>query len=69
MTKREVSFSDLSGQMASSPDELIPLVVTDYPNADPDQQVRIEVTGDELEKIGKMTSQGASCFRSPSLPL
>lgn len=54
MTKREVSFSDLSGQMASSPDGLIPLVVTDYPNSDPDQRVRIEVTQEEMEKIGKM---------------
>lgn len=34
---------------------LIPLVVTDYPDADPDQRVRIEVTPDELEKIGKLS--------------
>jgi len=54
MTKREVSFSDLSGQMASSPDGLIPLVVTDYPNSDPDQRVRIEVTQEEMDKLGKL---------------
>jgi hypothetical protein len=54
MTKREVSFSDLSGQMAGPTDGLIPLVVTDYPNSDPDQRARIEVTKDELEKIAKM---------------
>lgn len=54
MTKREVSFSDLSGQMATEPDGLIPLVVTDFPDSDPDQRSRIEVTKDELEKIGKM---------------
>ena len=54
MTKRQVSFSDLSGMMAGSPDGLIPLVVTDYPDSDPDQRKRIEVTPDEMEKIGKM---------------
>jgi hypothetical protein len=40
--------------MASSPNGLIPLVVTDYPNSDPDQRVRIEVTLEEMEKIGKL---------------
>jgi hypothetical protein len=55
MTKREVSFSDLSGQMAdAATGGLIPLIVTDYPNSDPDQRVRIEVTPDEMEKIGKL---------------
>jgi hypothetical protein len=54
MTKRQVSFSDLSGTMADSPDGLIPLVVTDYPDSDPDQRKRIEVTPDEMEKIGKL---------------
>lgn len=52
MTKRQVSFSDLSGQMAGSPDGLIPLIVTDAP--DLDGQRRIEVTPDEMEKIGKL---------------
>lgn len=52
MTKRQVSFSDLSGQMSGSPDGLIPLIVTDHP--DLDEQKRIEVTPDEMEKIGKM---------------
>lgn len=52
MTKRQVSFSDLSGQMAASPDGLIPLIVTDHP--DLDEQKRIEVTPDEMEKIGKL---------------
>ena len=54
MTKREVSFSDLSGQMAGSPDGLIPLVVTDYPDSDPDVRKRIEVTPSEMEEIGKI---------------
>lgn len=52
MTKRQVSFSDLSGQMAGSPDGLIPLIVTDAP--DLDGQRRIEVTPEEMEKIGKL---------------
>ena len=52
MTKREVSFSDLSGQMADAADGLIPLIVTDHP--DLEDRVRIEVTPDEMEKIGKL---------------
>lgn len=52
MAKRQVSFSDLSGQMAGPDSELIPLVVTDAP--DLDHRVRIEVTPDEMEKIGKV---------------
>ena len=52
MTKRQVSFSDLSGQMSGSPDGLIPLIVTDHPELD--GQKRIEVTPEEMEKIGKM---------------
>lgn len=40
--------------MAGPGESLIPLVVTDYPDSDPDQRVRIEVTKDEMEKIGKM---------------
>ena len=52
MAKKEVSFSDLSGQMADTADGLIPLVVTDHP--DLEDRVRIEVTPDEMEKIGKL---------------
>lgn len=83
MGERIVRFSDLSGQMADATGGLVPLVVTDYPDADPDQRVRIEVTPDELEKIGKLSiaavgleteptgeeenDPGSSC-QSPSLP-
>lgn len=66
MTKREVSFSDLSGQMAGPADQLVPLVVTDYPNSDPDQRARIEVTKDELEKIGKMAIDAVGLETEPS---
>ena len=52
MAKKEVSFSDLSGQMADTVDGLIPLIVTDHP--DLEDKVRIEVTSDEMEKIGKL---------------
>lgn len=52
MAKKEVSFSDLSGQMADTADGLIPLIVTDHP--DLEDKVRIEVTPDEMEKIGKL---------------
>lgn len=51
MVKRAVSFSDLSGQMAEE-GGLIPLVITNHP--DLDERVRIEVTADEMEKIGKL---------------
>jgi hypothetical protein len=64
MTKREVSFSDLSGQMAGSPDGLIPLVVTDHP--DLDQQVRIEVTPEEMEKIGKLAIAAVGLETEPT---
>ncbi len=40
--------------MAGSPDGLIPLVVTDYPDSDPDERKRIEVTPSEMEEIGKI---------------
>jgi len=55
MVERIVRFSDLSGEMADATGGLIPLVVTDYPDSDPDQRVRIEVTPEELEKIGKLS--------------
>jgi hypothetical protein len=58
MAKREVSFSDLSGQMGDEgPDGLVPLVVTDYPDSDPDQRKRIEVTREEFTRIGQMGIQ------------
>ncbi len=66
MTKREVSFSDLSGQMAGPTDGLIPLVVTDYPDSDPDQRVCIEVTKDEMEKIGKMAIAAVGLETEPT---
>jgi hypothetical protein len=56
MAERIMHFSDLSGEMANeAAGGLIPLTVTDYPDADPDQRVRIEVTPEELEKIGKLS--------------
>jgi hypothetical protein len=64
MTKREVSFSDLSGQMAGSPDGLIPLVVTDYP--DSDQRKRIEVTPGEMEEIGKIAIAAVGLETEPT---
>lgn len=66
MTKREVSFSDLSGQMADAENGLIPLVVTDYPDSDPDQRVRIEVTPDELDKIGKLAIAAVGLETEPT---
>jgi hypothetical protein len=66
MTKREVSFSNLSDQMANPGESLIPLVVTDYPNSDPDQRVRIEVTPDEMEKIGKMAIDAVGLETEPT---
>lgn len=65
MTKRKVSFSDLSGQMAGPTDGLIPLVVTDYPNSDPDQRIRIEVTKEEMEKSARWPSMRSAWKRSP----
>jgi hypothetical protein len=66
MTKREISFSDLSGQMASSPDGLIPLVVTDYPDSDPDERKRIEVTPSEMEEIGKIAIAAVGLETEPT---
>jgi hypothetical protein len=66
MTKRQVSFSDLSGQMAGSPDGLIPLVVTDYPDSDPDQRKRIEVTPDEMTEIGKLAIAAVGLETEPT---
>jgi hypothetical protein len=54
MVQRPVSFSDLSGEMAVEPDVLVPLEVTDYPDSEPGQRRRIEVTPGELTRIGEM---------------
>lgn len=67
MGEKIVRFSDLSGQMADeAAGGLIPLVVTDYPEADPDQRVRIEVTPDELEKIGKLSIAAVGLETEPT---
>jgi hypothetical protein len=67
MGEKVVRFSDLSGQMAdAATGGLIPLVVTDYPDADPDQRVRIEVTPDELEKIGKLSIAAVGLETEPT---
>jgi hypothetical protein len=67
MGEKVVRFSDLSGQMADeAAGGLIPLVVTDHPNADPEQRVRIEVTPDELEKIGKLSIAAVGLETEPT---
>jgi len=67
MVERIVRFSDLSGQMADeATGGLIPLVVTDYPNSESDQRVRIEVTPDELEKIGKLSIAAVGLETEPT---
>jgi len=66
MGEKVVRFSDLSGQMADATGRLVPLVVTDYPDADPDQRVRIEVTPDELEKIGKLSIAAVGLETEPT---
>jgi hypothetical protein len=67
MAERMVRFSDLSGEMADeAAGGLIPLVVTDYPDSDPDQRVRIEVTPDELEKIGKLSIAAVGLETEPN---
>jgi hypothetical protein len=65
--EKVVRFSDLSGQMADeAAGGLIPLVVTDYPDADPNQRVRIEVTPDELERIGKLSIAAVGLETEPA---
>jgi hypothetical protein len=67
MGEKVVRFSDLSGQMADeATGGLIPLTVTDYPDAEPDQPVRIEVTQDELEKIGKLSIAAVGLETEPT---
>lgn len=67
MGEKVVRFSDLSGQMADeAAGGLIPLVVTDHPDADPGQRVRIEVTPDELEKIGKLSIAAVGLETEPN---
>lgn len=52
MVERLVSFSDLSGQMAESQEQLVDIVVADHP--DLDQQVRLEAMPEELAALGKL---------------
>jgi hypothetical protein len=52
--------------MAGSPDGLIPLVVTDYPDSDPDEQRRIEVTPGEMEEIGKIAIAAVGLETEPT---
>ena len=67
MGEKVVRFSDLSGEMANEvAGGLVPLTVTDYPDADPDQRVRIEVTSDELEKIGKLSIAAVGLETEPT---
>jgi hypothetical protein len=67
MGEKVVRFSDLSGQMADeAAGGLIPLTVTDYPDADPDHRVRIEVTPDELERIGKLSIAAVGLETEPT---
>jgi hypothetical protein len=67
MGEKVVRFSDLSGEMANeAAGGLVPLTVTDYPDADPDQRVRIEVTPDELEKIGKLSIAAVGLETEPT---
>jgi len=67
MAEKMVRFSDLSGQMAdATTGGLIPLTVTDYPDSDPDQRVRIEVTPDEMDKIGKLAIAAVGLETEPA---
>jgi hypothetical protein len=56
MGEKIVRFSDLSGQMAENPDELVGIVVTEHP--DLDQPVRLEAMPHELEQLGKLSIAG-----------
>lgn len=65
--EKTVNFSDLSGQMAdAATGGLVPLVVTDYPDGDPDQRVRIEVTPEELKQIGKLSIAAVGLETEPT---
>jgi hypothetical protein len=67
MAEKMVHFSDLSGQMAdATTGGLIPLTVTDYPDSGPDQRVRIEVTPDEMDKIGKLAIAAVGLETEPT---
>lgn len=67
MGEKVVRFSDLSGQMADqAAGGLIPLTVTDYPDADPDQRVRIEVTPEELKQIGRLSIAAVGLETEPT---
>lgn len=67
MGEKVVRFSDLSGQMTdATTGGLVPLVVTDYPDSDPNHRVRIEVTPDELDKIGKLAIAAVGLETEPT---
>jgi hypothetical protein len=53
MGEKVVRTADLTGEVVANPDELIGMVVTDYP--DLDEPRRIEVTPPQLEQIGKLS--------------
>jgi hypothetical protein len=53
MGEKVVRTADLTGEIVANPDELIGLMVTDYP--DLDEPRRIEVTPPQLEQIGKLS--------------
>jgi hypothetical protein len=65
MGEKVVRFSDLSGQMAdATTGGLIPLIVTDHP--DLEEKIRIEVTPDEMEKIGKLAIAAVGLETEPA---
>ena len=53
MGEKVVRTADLTGEIVANPDELIGMVVTDYP--DLDEPRRIEVTPPQLEQIGRLS--------------
>lgn len=56
MGEKIVRFSDLSGEMAENPEELVDMVVREHP--DLDQPVRLEAMPHELEQLGKLSIAG-----------
>lgn len=56
MGEKVVRFSDLSGEMAGNPEELVNIVVTEHP--DLDQPVRLEAMPYEVEPLGKLSIAG-----------
>lgn len=51
MGEKVMHYSDLSGQMATSPEELAHIVVTDHP--DLERPVQLEAMPEELAQLGK----------------